>query len=185
MKWTAEEEEAIVSAAQAGDLAAFDQLAAHYRPGAVLIARQIVASRDGIEDVVQDSFLAAYKALPQLRNLGGFAYWMAAIVRHRSRRFAAGERRAPLPLDQLILIHAPSIGAHLESRHQSSEIACAVRGLPDELRPIAELYYFDDWSVGEISTFLSLPATTVKWRLNTLRNRLRKTLSHLEEEFYG
>lgn len=174
-----------MSAAQSGDLSAFDRLAAHYRPGVALIARQIVNSRDAVEDVVQDSFLAAYKALPQLRNPTGFAHWMAAIVRHRSRRFAAGERRAPLPLDTLILVHAPAIGAHLESRHQSSKVRCAVKKLPGELKPIAELYYFDEWSVAAISSFLDLPATTVKWRLNTLRKQLRKTLTpYFEEQEY-
>ncbi|MGC5371869.1 RNA polymerase sigma factor, partial [Klebsiella pneumoniae] len=65
-------------------MAAFDELVARYRGAAVIIALQILKSRDRAEDAVQDSFLSAYKSLPQLADPGSFAHWLGSIVRHRA-----------------------------------------------------------------------------------------------------
>lgn len=175
------EETELVLRAQYGDLAAFDALVVRYRPGALVLARQIVRQREVAEDVVQDSFLAAYKAFPQLRDPQRFASWFGSIVRHRARRMIAGERPSHLSVDDLILCHSPALSQEMDVRADAARIQCALEELPPEIRPIMELHYLEEWTVTQISEFLASPATTVKWRLHAGRKLMRKTLSHLME----
>jgi RNA polymerase sigma-70 factor (ECF subfamily) len=180
--WEHREEADIVSLARCGDLVAFDALVARYRPAALVVARQILHRLDAAEDAVQDSFLAVYKSLPQLADPDKFAAWLGSIVRHRARRLAAGERATQLPLDNLILCHSPSLTEELERRAGSNAIRCALQDLPEDVGPIMDLYYLKDWSVRQISQFLALPDSTVKWRLHTGRKLLRTSLSEQLEE---
>ncbi len=175
--WTQAEEGDLVAAAQAGDLGAFDQLAKRYRPAALMVANRMV-DRDLAEDVVQEAFLAAYKALPQLKHEGLFGAWFSAIVRHRASRALTGLRREPEPLsehvDRLILEAAPSIGQGLQDI--DTPVSRALGALPLELGEVADLYYLQDWPVSRIARVLGLTVTTVKWRLHTVRQKLRRTL---------
>lgn len=180
--WGPEEEMGLVMAAQAGDLKAFDGLARRYRKGALAITIAILDSAEMAEDAVQDSLLAAYKALPRLKEPSAFAAWLGAIVRHRSRRIAAGARSSPRPLDHLILAYAPSITQEVEEADRSSVVRRAVGDLVAEIRPCVELFYFEGWPVRQIGAFLGLPETTVKWRLHAARKQLRTTLLPFREE---
>ena len=145
-------------------------------------AISILKDRELAEDAVQDAFLAAYKALPSLNEPNAFRPWLGAIVRHRATRLLAGERRKPLPLDDVILAHTPSILADIERGSQSCVLRKAITALGAELAPPMQLYYLDDWQVTAIADFLAVPRTTVKWRLHTGRARLRAALTPNWEE---
>ncbi|RYG44350.1 sigma-70 family RNA polymerase sigma factor [bacterium] len=171
-----------VRAAQAGDLSAFDELVRRYRPAATLTARGVLPSRELADDAVQDAFVAAYKALPQLADPNRFGSWVGSIVRHRAFRIRAGERTPPLPIDDFILSYVPSIQKELEEEEDRAEVRCALGQLAEELRTVVGLYYLSDWSVGDIADYTGLPRTTVKWRLHTGRQRLRALLSDVNGE---
>jgi RNA polymerase sigma-70 factor, ECF subfamily len=170
----------LVMAAQAGDLAAFDVLAHRYRPAAVTVARQLL-SCEAAEDAAQDALLAAFKALPKLAEPGRFAPWLGVIVRHRAKRLGREWSKKPLPLDKVILSYAPSIVARLHEDERSQQVRCAVSELPSELREPVTLHYLQEWTANQIAAFLSLPLSTVKWRLHMARRLLRNRLAALEE----
>lgn len=175
------DEQALVAAAQAGDLAAFDTLARRYRRASVILARQILPS-EAADDAVQDALLAAYKSLPLLQDTERFAPWLAAIVRNRARRLAKGSRSEPAPLDQVIVAYAPAVLERLIEDQRAERMRCALMELPTDLREPTELHYLEHWSAPQIASFLDLPLSTVKWRLHTARGKLRKRLRTLEEE---
>lgn len=171
------EEADLVAAARAGDLRAFDALVAQYRSAALIQACAITRQRELAEDAVQDSFLAAFKALPSLAEARAFGPWLGAIVRHRSIRLASGATRPHVPLDDVILAHTPALAADLETDRLACSLRSAIAGLGPELAPVLGLYYFDEWSVARIAAFLDLPRTTVKWRLHAGRCRLGEALA--------
>ena len=174
--WDRSTEAALVIAAQAGDLGAFDRLSQRYRPALVAVAGQILRSRDLAEDAAQDALLSAYGALPQLDDATRFGGWIASIARNRAMRMARGERRLTTPIDEIVLAYLPSITADLEQAELETSLRSAIAELAQELRTIVELYYLSEWPVQDISRFLDLPVTTVKWRLHTARQKLRRNL---------
>jgi RNA polymerase sigma-70 factor (ECF subfamily) len=181
--WSEEDEPRLVRAAQAGDLRAFDGLVRRYRRAAQVIAASILGGGEAANDAVQDALIAAFKALPQLGDENRFAAWLGAIVRNRCMRLRAGERKATVPIDDVILAYVPAIAEGLVEGECRAEVRAAIERLAEDLRPVVRLYYLEDWSVGEISEFLHLPRTTVKWRLHAARQILKRELSDYEDSY--
>ena len=165
----------LVLAARAGDGSAFATLAARFRATALLIARGAGGDPDLAEDAVQDAFVTAFRALKGLDDPDRFGPWFATIVRNRARRLAKeGSRRRGFPLDALD--REPSSTPPLPSPAEE-----AVRALPDGIRESMVLYYFEEWSVGEIAALLERPVSTVKWQLHAGRSLLRRRLTPPQE----
>jgi RNA polymerase sigma-70 factor, ECF subfamily len=179
--WDGADEERLVAAATAGDLRAFDALVRRYRPAVILLASQILRTRELAEDAAQDALLAAYAALPRLAEPARFDAWLGAIARHRAKRLAAGEARQPVPIEEVVLAYTPALAERVVENDLARKVRCALRRLPEEIRPVVELYYLEGWRVGQIAGFLGLPETTVKWRLHAGRKQLRGLLPSLEK----
>ena len=178
------EDSYLVRLAQEGCRAAFDVLARRYRAGVSLTARQIVGEAGRAEDVAQDALLIAFRALPSLADPERFAAWLGAITRHRARRVARRESR-----------YVPLEPAHLDYSLDYSQAAAvpdpegltgilteAFGEIGPEYQTVLRLRYWEEWSVAQIAAFLSLPVTTVKWRLHYGREVLRRRLTRHEKD---
>jgi RNA polymerase sigma-70 factor (ECF subfamily) len=180
----------LVVAALLGDLQAFDELVRRYRSAVTAVAQQVVGTRDVAEEVAQESFLIAFKELPQLEDVARFAGWLCAIARHRARRVAAREGRSephePSTLDLIVLASSSELSVHpadeFVRKAEQSQIARTLSQLPSDYEIVLRLRYYEEWPVQRIATFLSLPATTVKWRLHHGRELMRRHLNKQEEE---
>ncbi|MCC6444192.1 MAG: hypothetical protein IT210_12155 [Armatimonadetes bacterium] len=86
--------ESLVMSALVGNMAAYDELVRRFRGAVIATARQIVGCHDTAEDVAQEVFLLAFKALPQLGTPAKFPGWLYAITRNRARRIAARNARS-------------------------------------------------------------------------------------------
>ncbi len=180
-------DEELVVGALLGDLGAFDELVRRFRGAVLAVAEQTLGSREAARDVAQEAFLLAFKALPQLEEPANFAGWLCAITRHRARRVGAlAARSVPTEqsdLDRLLLEQSEELAVHPEAELTRRALGAEVRGalarLPDELQEVLKLRYWEEWPVRRIADFLSLPVTTVKWRLHQGRKLLRR---HLEPE---
>jgi RNA polymerase sigma-70 factor (ECF subfamily) len=168
-------ERELVIRATIGDIAAFDQLVRIYRNAVTLVARNVTGSREMAEDMAQESFLLAFKALPQLGDPSKFPSWLMAIVRNRSRRaISQANARRCLDLsavDNLILAHAPNLALAKEAAYDFEE---HLEGLAPEYREVLALYYGEDWPIAKIASYLALQESTVKWRLHHGRKLLRQ-----------
>jgi RNA polymerase sigma-70 factor (ECF subfamily) len=186
-------DEQLVLAALVGDLAAFDELVRRFRGAVTLVAAQTLGTRNGAaEDVAQDAFLIAFKALPQLGEPAKFAGWLYAITRHRALRVGAKNNRAdtiePSEVDRALLAgsrelafaaskQAENPADTLARNDDHEQLACALTALAPDYRTVLFLFYYEDWPVARIADFLSLPVTTVKWRLHNGRALLRRHLT--------
>jgi len=186
-------DEQLVLNALLGDIEAFDELVSRYRGAVIVVATQALGSREAAEDLAQESFLLAFKALPQLQEPARFGAWICAIARHRawrvSRREARQEPTEDSKLDTLILRHSPTLAACPEEtllrRSAQAEIRKHLSELPSEFQVVIQLRYFEEWPVAQIADFLSLPLTTVKWRLHRGRELLRRRMNAEEENQHG
>lgn len=167
---------------------AFDELYSRYQRAMLTVAQQIVRNTSDAEDIVQDAFLLAFEALPQLDNLNRFGAWLHSITRNRALRYIKRSSRIQLHDDEdaELQIQAdpgttdPAKILVKESTHAA--IRDTIYSLPTEFQEVIKLYYWVDMPQKRIADFLSLPLTTVKWRLHKAKELL-KTL--LEKRGYG
>ena len=182
------EDAELIIAVLADNLEAFDELVLRYQRAMLTVAQQIVRNPTDAEDIVQDAFLLAFEALPQLDNLNRFSSWLYSITRNRALRFMKRASKFQLHEDidaelQVEADPATSDPAKIlvqQSTHEA--IRDAINSLPPEFQEVIKLYYWVDMPQKRIAEFLSLPLTTVKWRLHKAKELLK---SLLEKRGYG
>src|SRR5439155_19811549 len=91
------------------------------------------------------------------------------------------EPAPPSEIDRLLLAASCELAVHpaedLAKEAEREAVRTALAGLSPDYRTPLQLYYYEEWSVAEIAQFLSLPATTGKWRLHQGRALMRRELA--------
>lgn len=176
---TAAPDEILVVAAILGDLGAFDELVRRYRAAVVRTAQRIVG-RDDADDVAQESWLLAFKALPSIEDPSRFAAWLAVITRHHAIRFAKRQQTraaSSVELDEVLLDHLSSLAPVLTIDDESNaQLRNALAELPADYAAALSLRFLDEMPLKRIAAFLGLPVSTVKWRLHRGKQLLREKL---------
>jgi RNA polymerase sigma-70 factor (ECF subfamily) len=169
-------DEVLVVAAIVGDLKAFDQLVLRYRAAVVRVAAGIVG-REHAEDVAQDAWLLAFKALPSIEEPRKFAAWLAAITRHRAMRFGKSESRLRaqrVALDDVLIEKVEALSKPLTDRIENLELREALETLPVDYGLTLKLRFLDEMPLERIAAFVGVPLSTVKWRVHQGKKLLRK-----------
>ena len=172
----------LVVAALAGNTQAFDVLVTRYRRAMLTIAQQIVRNPTDAEDVVQDAFLRAFEALPQLTDLNRFGAWLHSITRNRALRYYKNAGRYQPQEDMEPYLNrgtdtSAADPAHIVERELTQQaIRDAIQELPTDYQAVIELYYWAEMPQKRMAEFLSLPLPTVKWRLHKAKELLKTTL---------
>ena len=175
-------DELLVVAAILGNLDAFEELVLRYRPAVVRLARTIVGP-DSAEDVAQESLLLAFKALPTIEEPGKFAAWLSAITRHRAFRFDKNEKaqmRKRVTLDEALLENIDALARPLTEKSENEEMIMALDSLPQDYALPLRLRFLDEMPLKRIAAFMSVPLSTVKWRLHHGKKLLRERLNSKE-----
>jgi RNA polymerase sigma-70 factor (ECF subfamily) len=160
----------LVRAAREGERSAFAALYDRYARvvHGILLAR---VSRDDVEDLVQDVFLAAWRRLDDLRDPAAFGGWLTMIARNRATDF---HRRSPefveLP-EQLPVREA--VSAEMDARAALE----AVRGLPDAYRETLVLRLVEGLTGPEIAIRTGLTPASVRVNLHRGMKLLREKLA--------
>lgn len=163
-----------------GDSAAYGELVLRHAPVATRTAVFLGAGSEA-DDVVQESFVKAYRALGSFRDGSAFRPWLLRIVanetrnlvRSRSRRWRR-EELAVLP--ESVLDPAD----HALSSERRRELLIALKGLPEQYRLVVTCRYLLDLDEQETATVLGWPRGTVKSRLHRALGRLRAQLPDKE-----
>ena len=172
----------LVVAALAGNTQAYDVLVTRYRRAMLTVAQQIVRNPTDAEDVVQDAFLRAFEALPQLSDLNRFGAWLHSITHNRALRYnkSAGRYQPQEDMEPYLNRGADTSAADpariVERELTQQAIRDAIQELPADFRAVIELYYWAEMPQKRMAEFLSLPLTTVKWRLHKAKELLKTTL---------
>ncbi len=170
--------QALVIAAQAGDLEAFGHIVRRFQGMAYAGAYAVVGDAQLAEDVAQEAFMEAYANLPKLRDPAAFPGWFRRIIFKQSDRLIRGKRVSTMPLDITIDVPVMELNPSLlvERREMSARVWRAVEALPEHERLVTVLFYSTGYALKEIAVFLEVPVTTVKKRLYNARQRLKDDL---------
>jgi RNA polymerase sigma-70 factor, ECF subfamily len=171
-------DEVLVVAAIVGNLQAFDQLVMRYRAAVTRVATSIVG-REHAEDVAQDAWLLAFKALPSIEEPRKFAAWLSAITRHRAMRFGKSESRLKaqsVALDDVLIEKLEGLAKPLTQTIEDLELRVALETLPADYALTLKLRFLDEMPLERIAAFTGAPLSTVKWRVHQGKKLLREKI---------
>ena len=177
----AAEEAAALARVRAGDAAAYAVLVTLHAP---IAKRLAVLSGAGSEadDVVQEAFVKAYRALPRFRAGSGFRPWLLRIVVNETRNLQRGRSRRALRelrvTTEAVVLRAGDDPADAAlSAARRTGLFDAVDTLADDLRQVVTCRYLLELSEAETAEALGVPAGTVKSRLHRALAALREVMT--------
>ena len=183
------DELALVHAAKAGDVSAFEQLVKRYDRNVFRIAQHITQNREDAEDVVQDAFLKAYENLEQFQENSKFYTWLVRIAVNESLMKLRKRRTdKTVSLDQDIETEEDTMPREVadwspnpEQLYKQGELkeilTKTINGLPASFRTVFVLRDVEGLSTEETAEALGLSIPAVKSRLLRARLQLRERLN--------
>ena len=174
------DQEKIIARARRGDADAFEQLVVAYRDQVFRLALRMCGSEADADEVAQEAFLSAWRALPNFRGESQFSTWLYQLTTHAAIDLMRREKRQ-ITADDITEVSAadpaPSPQQQAEQSEQREIVRNAILQLAPEQREVVVLRFMEELSYEEIGAVLKLPSGTVKSRLNRAKAQLKEILS--------
>ena len=180
-----EGDQQLVERVQKGDKRAFDVLVLKYQHRIYSLVTRFVRDPDEVQDVVQEAFIKAYRALPGFRGESAFFTWLYRIAINTAKNYLVSRARRPPGADVDIedAEYLESAGAlrdlagpenQLMTEQLRAVIDKAIRALSEDLRTALTLREFEGLSYEEIAEVMRCPVGTVRSRIF----RAREAVDH-------
>ena len=172
----------LIYRAQTGDEQAFAELMRAYHAYVYAIVIGIVKNSHDAEEVVQDTFLSAYRGLTQLEDTTKFKSWLAEIARNRARNWLRKRRGDTISIDKVgehLLQTEDSPDERLIRQEQRELIRRTMETLPQKDRDIARAFYLEGASYNELTSMHGLSDKAISFRLSRAKWQLSKRLQYL------
>src|SRR3546814_822686 len=178
----------LVARVQRGDKRAFDLLVLKYQRKIMRLLSRMIRDPSEIEDVAQEAFIKAYRALPQFRGDSAFYTWLYRIAINTARNWqVANGRRPSTPtaienedgetfsqIDNLTDISTPE--SMMASRQVVETVNAAIDALPEDFRTAIVLREIEGLSYEEIAQSMDCPIGTVRSRIFRAREAIATQL---------
>lgn len=173
------DDRALVDATLAGDRQAFGLFVERETRSVYRVCLRILGRPQDAEDVTQETFVAAYRAIGSFRGEGPLRAWLLRIAtRQACRRLA--QRRPAADVDRVPEPFLADSGADpnrvVVASERRSEIRDAVMALPEPYREVVALRFFGELSLADVADATGRPINTVKTHLRRGLDRLRPLL---------
>ena len=185
----------LVERAKKGEVQAFEMLVVKYQRRIERLIGRIVRDVDLVQDVAQDTFIRAYRALPQFRGESAFYTWLYRIAVNTAKKAVVDLRRDPVITESALaasrqdedetsrpeheLTDAETPDAVLASREIAATVNAAIEALPDDLRQAILLREVEGLSYEEIAEVMTYPIGTVRSRIFRAREAIAQKLRPL------
>jgi len=193
---------ALVERVQRGDQKAFEMLVVKYQRRIERLIARMVRDVDLVEDIAQETFIRAYRALPGFRGESAFYTWLYRIAVNTAKRAMIGLKRDPLlteaamggsgddddehPRAQDDATDGETPESIMASRQVAETVNAAIEALSEDLRQAITLREIEGLSYEEISELMGCPIGTVRSRIfrarESIASRLRPLLDTREGE---
>lgn len=181
----------LVERVQGGDKHAFDLLVIKYQRKLARLLSQFIRDSAEVEDVTQETFIKAYRALPSFRGDSAFYTWLYRIGINTAKNFLVSQGRK-LPVlqgfdnedtedfeDSGLLKEMNTPESELMSKQIAQTVNQTLDSLPEELRTAITLREIDGLSYEEIATIMDCPIGTVRSRIFRAREAISEQLRPL------
>ena len=181
----------LVERVQAGDKRAFDLLVLKYQRKVQRLVSRFVRDSGEVDDVVQEAFIKAYRALPTFRGDAAFYTWIYRIAINCAKNYLASPARRIVPASDLMseddddmesferndgLHDVATPDAEYASKQIAEAVNRAMAALPDDLRTAVTLREIEGLSYEEIAEAMDCPIGTVRSRIFRAREAIATEL---------
>lgn len=177
---SASDDQGDVARVLAGEISAYEGIVRRWQGPLINLAYRFCRDRGRAEELAQEAFLRAYRALSQWRQDAVFSTWLFALA---TNLYRSELRRIPVrtvPLEEIEEPRDPrAADGGLEDDDRDRAVRRAVIALPAKYREALVLFYFHEMDVPAAAHSLGLPEGTVKARLFRARELLRGKLPQL------
>lgn len=186
---------ALVERAQRGDQQAFEMLVVKYRRRVERLVGRMVRDNDLVADIAQESFVRAWRALPQFRGESAFYTWLYRIAVNTAKKALIDLKRDPLVLESDMagesdgddetsrvereLSDGETPEAVLASKEIARTVNAAIEALSEDLRQAITLREIEGLSYEEIAVAMNCPIGTVRSRIFRAREAIAQRLRPL------
>lgn len=173
----------LVARVQKGDKRAFDLLVLKYQYKVHAIVGRFVKDFDEVNDVVQESFIKAYRAIGNFRGDSQFYTWLYRIAVNTAKNYLVARNRRPPSSDVDVedaefysgsdMLKDVDTPENLLFRDELQKVVTdAIEALPEDLRTAVTLREFDGLSYEDIATVMNCPVGTVRSRIFRAREAI-------------
>ena len=174
----ADQDAEAVARVLAGDVNAFEDIVRRWQRRLLNLAWRFSRDRAAAEDMAQEAFITAYKALPTFEGRSAFSTWLTSIAlnsyRARMRRDGPPSPGLDVLLRTRPSMMAPSAARKYEGRETSEAVRRAVLALPARYRDALVLFHLQEMDLNETARVLGVKEGTLKARLHRGRELLRR-----------
>ena len=182
MLTASETDQQLVQRTQRGDLRAFDLLVLKYQGRIAALVSRYVSDPSEVEDVTQEAFIKAYRAIDKFRGDSAFYTWLYRIAANAAKNYLVSRRRRPsadATLEDAEVGQQAELLADVETPEavaMGEELAAVVEdalaGLPEELQAALTLRELEGLSYDDIAVALDCPVGTVRSRIFRAREAI-------------
>ena len=181
----------LVQRVQRGDKTAFDLLVRKYQHKVVKLVTRYLRDPADAEDVAQEAFIKAYRAIPQFRGDSAFYTWLYRIAINTAKNAIVSRDRSPIDFDldlqnveesnsmQARLADAETPESLLQTEEIRDTVNRAIEALPEDLRTAIVLRELEGLSYEDIAQAMDCPVGTVRSRIFRAREAIDKRLSEV------
>jgi RNA polymerase sigma-70 factor (ECF subfamily) len=180
----------LVERVQRGDKRAFDLLVIKYQHKILGLISRYVKDRSEVEDVAQEAFIKAYRALPRFRGDSAFYTWLYRIAINTAKNYLVAQNRRPpgsdIEISDAEVLTGESYLKDIETPENQlfrdelqRTVDNAISNLPEELKTAVTLREYDGLSYEEIADIMDCPVGTVRSRIFRAREAIDKQIKPL------
>ena len=172
----------LIARCQCGDTMAFATLMVATQNGVYSLAYNVLRNHEEAQDMTQEIYLRAWRALPGFRGEARFSTWLYRIAINaclNRRRQLRGQLAVVDAEDALLNLATPELdpAAEMIANQRNEALWAAVDRLPQKYQLVITLFYQQQMSYQEVAQMLSLPLGTIKAHLNRAREALARSLA--------
>jgi RNA polymerase sigma factor (sigma-70 family) len=172
----------LVERCKKGDNAAFKEIYSLYVKAMLNVSMRIVNNKDEAEDVLQESFLAAFRNIQKYDAKGSFGNWLKRIVINNSIDFIKKKKVHFVPIENMDYAEE-ELMEEAEMTYEVETIKNAIAQLPDGFRIILSLYLFEDYSHRMIAEKLNISEGTSRSQYARARKKLVKIIQQKDMSY--
>lgn len=171
----------LVEQAKNGNEQAFSSLIEENKLKMYKVAKSILKNEDDVCDAIQNALMSAYTNLSKLQNNQYFSTWIIRILINKCYDIAKDNQKRNNNVIDITEYNTDEGVRSYDTYNSDSIIENVLNQIDEELKTVTVLYYYNDYSVSEISRIIDIPEGTVKSRLSRARSKIYEIVKREEE----